>query len=61
MSYDWKTELGTYISAKGQFIPAEEGIEVTSEYIQRIKAIVRNKLKYCQGVLDNDYFRYLFE
>ena len=30
-------------------------------YIDTISAIVRNKIRYCDGVLDADYFRYLFE
>ena len=59
-NYDWKTEYGTYIASKGQFIAAE-GVEVPEGYVDRMKIIVRNKMRYCTMALDNDYFRYLFE
>ena len=29
-------------------------------YVDTVSAIVRNKIRYCDGVLDTDYFRYLF-
>jgi hypothetical protein len=29
-------------------------------YVSRIKGIVRNKISYCKGVLETDYFRHLF-
>jgi lipoteichoic acid synthase len=58
--YDWKTEYGTYISKTGKFTPAVEGIEIPEDYIKAMKQIVRNKLRYCEGVLDTDYFRTLF-
>jgi len=60
MNYDWKTEYGTYYSSKGQFVPAEEGAQISPRYVDRVKAIVRNKRHYCELALDNDYFRYLF-
>ena len=59
-NYDWKTDYGTYIASKGQFIAAE-GVEVPEGYVDRMKIIVRNKMRYCTMALDNDYFRYLFE
>lgn len=58
--YDWKTEYGTYISKTGKFTPAVEGMEIPEDYIKAMKQIVRNKLRYCEGVLDTDYFRTLF-
>ncbi len=75
MSYDWKTNYGTYIKSKGQFTPTEEGQTypyglrdgnlVTSgvtedEYIAYIKAVVKNKITYCKNVLDNDYYKHVF-
>ena len=60
LSYDWKTDCGTYYAGYGRFEPAHEGIEVDEEYIDTISAIVRNKVRYCEGVLDYDYFGYLF-
>lgn len=59
-NYDWKTEYGTYFASKAKFVPAE-GVEVPEGYVDRMKAIVRNKIRYCTMALDNDYFRYLFE
>ena len=35
-------------------------MEIPEGYVDSIKAIVRNKLKFCQGVLETDYFDYLF-
>ena len=59
-SYNWKTQYGTYYSAKGEFIP-EEGVSVPEGYVSDIKAQVRNKMQFCRLVLETDYFRYLFE
>ena len=59
-NYDWKTELGTYYSSKGQFVPASEDIEIPEDYVKTIKAIVRNRINYCSGVLETDYFRHVF-
>lgn len=59
-SYDWKTEYGTYISSSGKFYPASEDIEIPEGYVAATKKIVKNKVRYCQLVLDTDYFRTLF-
>jgi len=61
MNYDWKTEKGTYLASSGKFIPAVEGEEVPKEYIDRMKTVVRNKMEYCKGVLNTDYFGVLFD
>lgn len=58
--YDWKTEYGTYYASKGQFVAAE-GVEVPEGYVDRMKVIVRNKMRFCTMALNNDYFRYLFK
>ena len=58
-NYDWKTEYGTYV--RGQFTPASEDMDVPEEYIEAISAIVRNKIRYCRGVLSEDYFGYLYK
>jgi len=60
MNYDWKTEYGTYLSSKGTFIAADDSIEIPEGYVSRIKTVVRNKMRYCSGALDTDYFAYLF-
>ena len=56
MNYDWKTDKGTYYSSKGRFVPFNEGEEVDSEYVNRVKAVVRNKIRFCSGVLETNYF-----
>ncbi len=61
LNYDWKTEYGTYISSTGTFTPVDETVELPEGYIASIKKIVRNKIRYCSGVLETDYFRHLFE
>ena len=57
--YDWKTQYGTYYASTGKFVPVE-GVTTPDGYVERMKVIVRNKMKYCKMALDNDYFRHLF-
>lgn len=56
--YNWKTELGYYLSYAQTFYP-NEGVDVPEGYVDRIKSIVRNKITYCQGVMNSNYFAYL--
>lgn len=60
MNYDWKTDLGTYYSSKGTFVPNDETAEIPEGYVSRMKTIVRNKIRYCSGALSSDYFAYHF-
>ncbi len=59
-NYDWKTDLGTYYSSSNTFVPKDEDTVVPEGYVEAVKAMVRNKMRYSSGVLDNDYFRYIF-
>lgn len=59
--HDWKTEYGTYIAGDRTFYPADETTEIPEGYVEAVKTIVRNKLRYCKSVLETDYYRYLFE
>lgn len=59
-NYDWKTELGTYYASSGKFVPVSDDVEIPEDYVKTIKAIVRNKVNYCDGVLATDYFRKIF-
>ena len=59
MSYQWKTEYGTYMG--GVFTPADDSIPIPDGYVDAVKAVVRNKVKFCNLVLKADYFEYLFE
>jgi len=55
----WKTDLGFYNAYTDDFIPAE-GKKYTYEYIDRVRAVVRNKINYSDSVLNYDYFNVLF-
>lgn len=59
-NYDWKTDLGTYYASKNKFVPKDDTIAVPDSYISGIKTMVSNKMKYCSGVLNTDYFRHIF-
>lgn len=60
-NYDWKTELGTYYASKGKFVPVSEDVVIPEDYVKTIKAIVKNRVSYCDGVLETDYFRHVFK
>ena len=57
-NYSWKTDKGRY--SGGKFTPAE-GVEVEEGYVDRINAIVKNKIKYCKAVCNYDYYDYVVE
>lgn len=59
-SYDWKTELGTYYASSATFVPADEQAEIPENYVETISSIVRNKINYCNGVLETNYFNHVF-
>ncbi len=61
IGYDWKTDYGTYFAIQNEFIPSDPDIDIPDGYVETVSAIVRNKIRYCDGVLDTDYFRYLFK
>ena len=60
LSYDWKTNLGTYYAGSGNFVPAEEGTELPEGYIEQHNAMVQNRIAYMRGVLETDYYRHVF-
>lgn len=60
LGYDWKTDKGTYLASKGKFIPNNPNEELPENYVQDMKAIVRDKITYSKGVLQQDYFRHVF-
>ena len=59
-NYDWKTEYGTYLSADNSFTPVSEDITIPEGYVEQIKTIVRNRIRYSSAVLKTDYFDLLF-
>ena len=38
-----------------------EDVEIPENYVEKIKRRVRNKINYCYGVLDNDFYSYVFD
>lgn len=58
--YDWKTEYGTYYASSGTFVPVSEDIQIPEGYVEQMKTIVRNRVRFCSYVLKSDYYRYLF-
>ncbi len=61
--YDWKTELGSYINASKTFTPAEgvNEADIPEGYVDQIRAIVRNKIRFCKNVLEVDFFKHVKE
>ena len=59
-SYDWKTEYGTYISSANTFTPVSDDLVIPEGYVEQIKAIVRNRIRYSSSVLNVDYMEFLF-
>lgn len=55
LNYDWKTERGTFYAGSGTFVP-KEGVTVSDVYVENMRKTVRNKINYCKGVLQVDYF-----
>ena len=58
--YDWRTDLGTYISGRATFYPNDPDAEIPEGYVEAVRAIVANRINYCSGVLSSNFFRYLF-
>jgi len=56
--YSWVTEMGQYIASTRTFTPFE-GVEVPEGYVDRIHAIVTNKVKFSRKVQACDFFTYL--
>ena len=59
-SYSWKTDKGSYNAATGSFTPAE-GMEVSQDYINSVKAIVSDKIYFSKIALNKDYYGVLFD
>lgn len=56
--YTWITEKGYYDSQTGTFHP-NEGVTVEDGYVERISALVSNKVKYSREVANVDYFNFI--
>ena len=60
ISYNWRSDLGTYYAGMDLFVPVSDDVVVPEGYVERTCAIVRNKVAYCRGVLTSDYYRHVF-
>ncbi len=45
----------------GTFYPNNPELEIPEEYADAIQVTVRNKPRFCEGVLATDYYGYLFQ
>lgn len=55
LSYEWKTDLGSYTLTNG-FVPASPDLQVPEGYVERINVMVKNKVNYCKGVINQNFF-----
>lgn len=51
----WVTDKGTYFMAQKKFVP-KDGVEVDSEYVDRINKRVSNAFTMSKLLIDNDYY-----
>ncbi len=54
------TGLGRYDSRSDTFTP-NAGVTVPAEYAGQMFNVVKNKMKYSEMIIDNDYYSYLFD
>ncbi|MCR5592401.1 MAG: LTA synthase family protein [Saccharofermentans sp.] len=59
-SYDWRTDLGTYISSSGTFTPNDPDADIPDGYVDAVRTIVANRVNFCRGVLSSNFYNYLF-
>jgi len=61
LNYDFKTELGTYYKASDRFIPKDDTTVIPDGYVESVKAIVRDKIRYCKSALNSNYLAHIFK
>ncbi len=59
-NYDWKTDLGTYYSSKGKFVPVNDTVVIPENYVEDMKKVVRNKINFSTNAPAVDYYRHIF-
>ncbi len=57
--YSWVTDKGTFDMSKNTFTP-REGVVVEEGYVERIQAIVTNRISHSIAVQNLDFFNYLY-
>ena len=60
LNYDWKTDLGTYYAGSATFVPVSDDVQLPEGYIEAHNAIVANKINFCRGLLETDYYGHVF-
>ena len=55
----WVTNKGTYYAATGRFEAKTDGI--SEDYVNMINAIVGNRVAISRMIVDNDYYKYIFD
>lgn len=60
LTASWKTDKGYYNASTGKFTP-KEGVEVEDGYIDRINAIVYNKINFSREVAYRNYYNSIAE
>ncbi|MBO4537252.1 MAG: sulfatase-like hydrolase/transferase [Erysipelotrichaceae bacterium] len=62
-SWNWKTRQGTYYTVSKKFVPSDEctmSQEEIDAYVKMINSKVESMKKYSLAVLDQDYYKYVF-
>ncbi len=54
----WVTDKGTYYASSHKFVPTNE--DVDSDYIKSINSIVNNKITMSKLIIENNYYKGLF-
>ena len=60
-AYSWKTDICTYDASGSKVTPATPDTVIPDGYVDAVKKIVKNKVHYCDWVLETDYFRHVFK
>jgi len=58
-NYAWKTNLG--YCEHGVFTPNSDDIQVTEDYVKSHGTYVSNKITFCRGCLETDYWGHVLE
>lgn len=58
-TYSWVTDKGKYDSLNEIFYP-NDGAKIEEGYVERINALVTNKIVFSRKVIDNNYYGVLF-
>ena len=60
-NYSFLSERGAYVSTMETFTTWQEGQEDDAEYLNRTLEDIRDRFRYSALILDEDYYRVLFQ